>query len=238
LPNRIIRDAAKTSPSLAGLSDLAERTFWRLIVTLDDFGRYHGSSMVLFASAYPIPTPGLTFKRFEAALEELETGGLVRFYEVEGRRYVMSPTWQKYQRLRSASSKFPQPLCSVSGGHRAVMPPPSAAGVGVGVGVGNGEQPHAPSRRSGVPSGFTEFWTAYPKKRAKGDALKAWTALKPDAPLLARILHAVESQRETPDWLKAQGRYIPYPATWLRAQRWEDVLDPSPHRLTVDEILR
>lgn len=74
-------------------------------------------------------------------------------------------------------------------------------------------------------NGFEKFWTAYPKKLAKVDALKAWTALKPDAPLLARILQALESQRESPDWQKAQGRYIPYPATWIRAHRWEDELD-------------
>jgi len=76
-------------------------------------------------------------------------------------------------------------------------------------------------------TGFDRFWTAYPKKKAKGDAQRAWKALNPGALLLDRILKAVESQRESPDWQKSQGRYIPYPATWLRAQQWEDVLDAS-----------
>ena len=79
--------------------------------------------------------------------------------------------------------------------------------------------------KGGVLAPFDSFWTAYPKKRAKGDALKAWKALKPDATLTARILAAVRSQSASADWRKAQGRYIPYPATWLRAQRWEDILD-------------
>lgn len=136
MPNRIIRDASKTSPSLAALSDLAERTFWRLIVTLDDYGRYHGSTMALLAAAYPAPPEGLTLDRFQEAIDELEAGDLLRFYEVDGRRYVMSPTWQKYQRLRARESRFPQPLSFLGRGHRAVISPRGAAGVGDGIGNG------------------------------------------------------------------------------------------------------
>jgi hypothetical protein len=85
--------------------------------------------------------------------------------------------------------------------------------------------PLPPNGGKAAPAVFEEFWTLYPKKRQKGDALKAWKALKPDANLVARILEAVRSQRETTDWLKAQGRYVPYPATRLRAAQWEDELD-------------
>lgn len=221
MPNRIIRDSCKTSPSLAVLSDLAERTFWRIIATLDDFGRYHGSTMALLAATYPVPTKGITQKRFEAAVAELEAGGLIKFYEHGGRRYVMSPTWQKYQRLRARDSQFPEPLCFVGGGHRAAdgqqvadISPPSAAGVGVGDGIGDGGG-----------EGFEEFWRTYPKKANKGDARKAWASLNPDEVLRRRILLAVAAHRARADWCKEDGKYIPYPASWLRGERWEDTLD-------------
>jgi len=69
---------------------------------------------------------------------------------------------------------------------------------------------------------FESFWAAYPKKRNKGDALKAWRALKPDDALVSAILAAVERARESVQWRKDEGQFIPYPASWLRARGWED----------------
>jgi hypothetical protein len=70
--------------------------------------------------------------------------------------------------------------------------------------------------------GFERFWSAYPKKRSKGDAEKAWRTLKPDAALLGRILQAVEVAKTRDDWRKLDGQYVPFPATWLRAKGWDD----------------
>lgn len=70
--------------------------------------------------------------------------------------------------------------------------------------------------------GFDRFWAIYPKHVAKKDALKAWEKLRPSPALIERILAAVEWQRQTPKWLKDGGEFAPYPATWLRSERWED----------------
>lgn len=167
MPNRMIRDSCKTSPSLAALSDLAERTFWRLVTVTDDFGRYHGDHHALLAACFPIGAPGLTYPRFHAALIELVGQDLFRFYNVDGRPYIHAPSWSKHQRLRASAAKFPQPpaLAAPIGGRTAAksrFPEPvdskgrgdlqgSAAGVGVGVGVGTGvgggiEPPLSPPR--------------------------------------------------------------------------------------------
>ena len=69
---------------------------------------------------------------------------------------------------------------------------------------------------------FDRFWTAYPRKIAKGDARKAWHALAPDAARVDRILDALVWQTRQPDWLRDGGTWIPYPATYLRSERWED----------------
>lgn len=69
---------------------------------------------------------------------------------------------------------------------------------------------------------FDEFWTAYPKKKAKEAARKAWNKLKPDESLGKTIIQAVLESAKTADWKKENGKYIPYPATYLNGKRWED----------------
>lgn len=74
---------------------------------------------------------------------------------------------------------------------------------------------------------FDEFWSAYPKKKAKEAAKKAWAKLKPDESLGKTIIQAVIESAKTKDWLKENGKYIPYPATYLNGKRWEDERNES-----------
>lgn len=72
-------------------------------------------------------------------------------------------------------------------------------------------------------AGFDTFWNAYPKKRSKGDAYKAWRAVAPRRPPMDKLLKAIAVLKASDDWRKDGGQYIPYPSTWLRAWGWEDV---------------
>lgn len=77
----------------------------------------------------------------------------------------------------------------------------------------------------GEDSRFDEFWELYPKKKSKEDARKAWKKLNPNAELHKRILESVrEHIGRDPTWKKDNGQFIPYPATWLRAGGWDDVI--------------
>lgn len=69
---------------------------------------------------------------------------------------------------------------------------------------------------------FERFWRSYPRKTAKQDALKAWLRIKPDEELAQRILFSLEQNKKSEQWQRDNGRYIPYPATWLNGRRWED----------------
>ena len=69
---------------------------------------------------------------------------------------------------------------------------------------------------------FDLFYQNYPKKVAKQAALKSWQKLKPDDDLMAQIMRGLERWKQSTDWLKDNGQYIPYPATWLNGRRWED----------------
>lgn len=79
-----------------------------------------------------------------------------------------------------------------------------------------------PAQRDGLMSRFERFYAEYPKKKNRGEAEKAWKALKPDEGLTEKIIAAVKVARESSDWLKEGGQYAPYPAKWLRSKGWED----------------
>ena len=83
---------------------------------------------------------------------------------------------------------------------------------------------------NGHRSSFEVFWTHYPKKRNKGAAEKVWAKLQPDPALLTVMIGKIEQAKQTVDWQKSKGQYIPYPATWLNAKGWEDEYAVSPQR--------
>lgn len=69
---------------------------------------------------------------------------------------------------------------------------------------------------------FADFWEQYPKKVSKTEAEKAFTKLRPDAELLAVILEGLERAKDSDQWVKDGGQFIPHAATWLNKRRWED----------------
>lgn len=69
---------------------------------------------------------------------------------------------------------------------------------------------------------FDVFWKHYPRKIAKGDARKAWRQTERLRPELRIILLAIAKAKETEQWRKESGQFVPYPATWLRGERWDD----------------
>lgn len=74
---------------------------------------------------------------------------------------------------------------------------------------------------------FDSFWSVYPKKTAKKDARKAWDKLKVDNELYTLIMKNLMKQTKSQDWSKENGKYVPYPATWLNGHRWEDEVEVS-----------
>lgn len=69
---------------------------------------------------------------------------------------------------------------------------------------------------------FSIFWASYPKKVGKGAAEKSWKKIKPTKDLLEKMLNAIEIAKQSMQWNKDNGQYIPNPATWLNQKRWED----------------
>lgn len=65
---------------------------------------------------------------------------------------------------------------------------------------------------------FNEFWRIYPKRVAKKSAQRAWAKIKD--PDLERIVKGIENWMTTQQWQDPER--IPYPATFLNGERWED----------------
>jgi hypothetical protein len=84
--------------------------------------------------------------------------------------------------------------------------------------------------------GFDDFWASYPKKTAKADAQRAWAKLNPSEALKSTIVSRVEEAKQSEQWQRDNGRYIPYPATYLNGRRWEDEIAHSPEKPKVIKI--
>ena len=84
--------------------------------------------------------------------------------------------------------------------------------------------PISPKGKTDCSDLFNQFWDSYPKHIAKQSAVKAFEKLKPDEKLLEAMLKAIARQKESKQWEKDGGAFIPYPATWLNQRRWEDEL--------------
>ena len=86
-------------------------------------------------------------------------------------------------------------------------------------------------------NGFDEFWKSYPNKKDKQKAIMSWTKNEPD---LQKVLKALKVQKNSEQWTKEDGRFIPLPTTWLNGARWEDEASGKPEvvdRLVIGNIL-
>jgi hypothetical protein len=71
-------------------------------------------------------------------------------------------------------------------------------------------------------NGFDAFWLAYPRKQKKRDSAKTWKRLNPDEALQATIIAAVKRARESKQWRREGGQYIPLAPSYINGRRWED----------------
>ena len=77
---------------------------------------------------------------------------------------------------------------------------------------------------------FAAFWNEYPRKVGKTKCFDVWKKLKPSAELVEKIMAAVMAQKQTAQWQKDGGAYIPHPTTWLNQGRWDDEVPEVRHQ--------
>ena len=108
MPNRLLKDSIKRSDEIDSLSWFQEVCFYRLMVTVDDNGCYYANPQILKSDLFPTKDD-LTKAAIAEALDKLESVGLIRRYEVEGKSYLFLCTWAEHQRIRNKTKHFPDP---------------------------------------------------------------------------------------------------------------------------------
>ena len=73
---------------------------------------------------------------------------------------------------------------------------------------------------------FEIFYKAYPNKKNVKTARTRWEKMKVTPELFAAIMEGLERAKNSQEWGKDGGAYIPYPATWLNGEGWKNEYKP------------
>lgn len=234
MPNRIIKEAIRTSRDINNLSDFQFRVWAYLITYVDDYGRGSADPELLKGLVFP-RRKGVTEKQISEALSVLANTGMISLYCVDGEPYFYFPAWEKHQQIRAKKSKFPSPneICEPPIAGDSICDHMQANVTVIQSNPNPNTNPNTNTNPIMPPKGgeadakqddrFEQFWEAYPRKVGKGNARQAWAKIRVTDELFSTILNAVEQQKQWEQWQRDNGQFIPHPATWLNQQRWEDL---------------
>lgn len=108
MPNRILRDWTD-SEKVNNLTADAERFFTRLIMKVDDYGRFPANPKLLRSALFPLLIDKISEKdvsQWTVNCQSIDSQ-LIIVYEVDGKRYIQINNFR--QRLRNQREKYPSP---------------------------------------------------------------------------------------------------------------------------------
>jgi len=104
MPTRYLKSGIRDSEAIEKLSPLAENLYYRLLVTVDDFGRYDARPPMIKAACFPVKD-SITASKAEVLMKELVENGLIDIYVVDNKPYLQMNKWDNIPRAKE--SKFP-----------------------------------------------------------------------------------------------------------------------------------
>ena len=216
MPTRYLKAGIRDSEVIDKLSPIAETFFYRLLVTVDDFGRYDARPSMIKSHCYPIKE-SVTAKKCTELLKELSDVGLIVVYEVDEKEYLQVCRWDNIPRAKE--SKFPQKPANAKQLHTSVYIPHTSVPLTVTV------TETETKTETVTDDGFALFWSTYPntqRKQSKSKCEDIWRKGKFHVDK-QKIQNHIESLKTSPDWLKNEGQYIPAPLVYLNQKRWDGV---------------
>ncbi len=87
-----------------------------------------------------------------------------------------------------------------------------------------------------LAQGFVAFYSRYPRKEAKKDAIKAWGQVVNDDPAIEAQIHAALDW-QIPHWESLDWYTPPLPASYLRGERFTDEQPAPPKPKTATVVL-
>lgn len=176
--------------------------------------------------------PGDPFSKddVQAMIDELIDAKLIQEYEIDGKAYWRVSGW-KHQRIDQPTYRFPQPDGDTpessikrrthARGTESVRRTPEECSIPEGKGREGNVKDKKPSvqRKRRTADRFEEFWSLYPVKRGKAEALKKWKARRLDE-IADRIIADVNNRiANDSQWKRG---YAPYGSTYVNQSVWED----------------
>ena len=229
---RTIKPEFYRSADIADLSIEDRLLFIGIWSYVDDNGVGRDEEDLIVIDLFPkdyFRDPAATLARVTTGLARLADAGLIVRYVVDGRSYLQVTNWGRHQRIdRPNKPRYPRSdheSAKLATTLASVATNPSWGTEDQGI-RGSEDQSYAQPAVAREPNRFPDWWTIWGKKKAKGDAEKAYKAA------LKKISHddLMAKTRAYWDHVKASGtdlQYVPYPATWLRAEQWDDDLTPN-----------
>ncbi len=107
--NRMLKESIRMSEQVDALDWFEEVMFYRLIVTVDDYGIYSANPVMLSHVLFPMKE-NVDSGMIKDALSHYVELGLIDVYAVENKGiYLKLVTWENHQRLHESKHKFPVP---------------------------------------------------------------------------------------------------------------------------------
>lgn len=215
------------------LGEFCQLLYPLIIANTDDFGRMPGDAFTV--KNVVLPSSGRQERDFQRALEVIASVGLVTIYVVQGSPYLQVNNFDAHQpNLHKRHQSLYPEVPDVPGTSGILPENPDSPGRS-GPNLTQNPEPRTQNpeenpeprlvERRYTDVLFDQFWDAYPNKKAKDRALRAWHKRRPTEALLLVMLQALAIQRQSEAWTRDAGKWIPHPATWLNDGRWTDAVD-------------
>ena len=237
MPNRILRDWT-TSETVDGLTAEQEAGFARLLMAVDDFGRYTADPRLLAARLYPLRVGLPSAPHMLSIRDALAKQMLIKLYVVDGKEFLQIVKWDNTPRAKH--SKFPECTPDAEQMHSTCYADAkqmhstciASAPVTGTVTEDRRPEPETDLLRSrkrkafAYDPDFEAAWQAWPsiRKGEKGAAYKRWKQCEGRPPLDV-VLASIEAHKvHCAKWLDG---YVPEMVNWISGRGFDTTFDPN-----------
>lgn len=221
---RTIKPEFFTSEDIVQLSPLTRLLYIAVWCEADKEGRLAWKPMTFKLRYFPADNCDI-----KAMCQELIDAGLVILY---GNGYAYIPSFARHQHInpRESVSQLPEPDAQTPALTRQHASARVNSGIDPQVGrEGKGREGDKPDASRQEPPGFAEFWQTWPttdRKQAKGKCLEAWKKAHAERDAAVIVEHVCRL-KDSRDWQKNGGEFIPAPLVYLNQRKWEGAEAPD-----------